>query len=606
MKKVHYVYKCIYVKCLSYYKKKSYLKDHLNKINHFENIEKNYKCAVVNCNCSFNSFSDLLIHDTIHYNCNKDKSYRIYNVIKKYYNKICSKKYENEIFLINLNNKEQNKIEKILINYFQNNMLYIYVDKVFKCNIPGCQKIFNSKLVYKMHIKTYIHSLDKLISSLDDNIENFDLKINENIIFTIKNVSHWLFTEKDWIQCINFKNDLNNSKIEKDSYILNCNNKHNEFLYIKNVIYKNKCTDKISEFFNECFGFYNIKECITCACKVYDMSFIVVGTKMNFNNINYANSDDTKGKLYTFTVNLKLVDIISIDIGFILKIMTSPDTNSSLFCLSSDGKIRKYVYNNKYSCVFCYNTLNCIDFLVIENEIIYWTDGLQIFKMIKGENKNKSGYFDSFVNSLIFRKRILKNNLHHDSCNEIYNESDQNYNLNVNNNFFNVLKNKIKSYFIICNTVNGNIFALDKDLKDRISLMKNFYTHNVIYSEITDSIFFTNQLYNTTKILFIENTYVKTKFVVQIPFYSCFEDKEGIYLGGYSGTVQRLKYRNKKYKNTFNVRFIKKENDIFVLDDEIESNINNLECCIIDLLKFDYYLFIFLKCGLIFKVYVNN
>ncbi|EQB61385.1 hypothetical protein NAPIS_ORF01038 [Vairimorpha apis BRL 01] len=88
-----------------------------------------------------------------------------------------------------------------------------------------------------------------------------------------------------------------------------------------------------------------------------------------------------------------------------------------------------------------------------------------------------------------------------------------------------------------------------------------------------------------------------------MPFYSCFEDKDGIYLGGYSGTVQRLKYRNKKYKNTFNVRFIKKENDIFVLDDEIESNINNLECCIIDLLKFDYYLFIFLKCGLIFKVY---
>lgn len=631
MKNVQYVYKCIYLKCKAYYKKKEFLKDHLIKINHFENTEKNLKCAFYSCNYVTNKYTDLFVHNSNHPGYDKDVLKEIYDFLKHMLNfENNPKKYENSTFC-NLKCEMQYTLHNLFLKHFNMNMIFTYKDNKYRCLIPGCQKMFTSREIFKMHIKTYFHSIDKFLSILDKNCRIFLNENCENIF--IENVALWLFNEKDWVHSIQFRNDLNKSKDENLSSIKH-NKKADEIPYINTVYYKKFFSDKISEFFHENLGFYNLKECITCACKISNMSLIVIGTKTNFTKIDYANLNITDGKLSFFNLNLKLLEFISFDYGFPIKIIAS--IKSAFFCLFSDGKIRKFLYENTFSCIFCYDTEKCLDFAVVENEIIYWTDGLQIFKMIDGINIIKSGYFQSFINCLLVRTRLLKENLSFDAnnkdsecCKKINTISDnydfllntEHNNLNAinkniddktiasfknNENFFNDLKNKTNSYFILCNTVNGNIFALDKNLQNKISLIKNFYTHKIIYSEISDSVFFTNQLYNSTKILIIEDTYVKTKFVNQTPFYSCFEDKDGIYFGDFYGTIKRLKYKNKKYKNTLYLKIVKNQSSIYFYEDENESYNNHLECCVIDILKCNYFIFVFLKCGIFFRVCVNG
>lgn len=508
---------------------------------------------------------------------------------------------------------------KLLMKMMDNSCLMVNNKDYFVCKVWGCDKEYELKGVYKAHITTHKHSISKVISEATDKVKlNFELILQElrffDSVFTIEGVSQYLRCEKDFLYPISFKNDIRSTSIpedkkeSEDTKLISLDNfkkiydeSTDEILpIIENIWYKDKVYEENSGKIFPNFRYFNFKESITCGRVLEDQKLIFVGTKQNFVSDILGQFSSACSRIYVLDYELCLQDIIELSYGYVRKILKSAD---SLLVLFSDGKIRKLKYKNKQNDkkdnydIIEYESERIIDFENIDDNTLICTDGLVLFKIIDGKIVFKSGYLDSFIVSICIRKQIKK---------EIsYTQST----LDENTSLIQNLKMKTSNNQVCCNTVNGCIYSFDTDLNNRLLLIKNFYSQKIIYCDKEDVIFFTNHMYMSTKMLIIEDTYAKTRTVSDSLSYSFCNTRYGFLFGQFDGILAKIGKASKRTAPNNLFRFVKKGNNLFILDTKTEMdyvNDSQNHSLICEVFEVDRYVYVFLRSGVLFRFYLNK
>lgn len=171
------------------------------------------------------------------------------------------------------------------------------------------------------------------------------------------------------------------------------------------------------------------------------------------------------------------------------------------------------------------------------------------------------------------------------------------------------LKFKTSRNFIYFSTVNGHVYSVDEKFENKLSLIKSFYTHRLVYIEFDDEILFTDQMNNVTKLLTVNETYARTKNLFYSNFYSVQRIQSGYLFGEYDGNLKYLKKSGNKNVLHNMFKFVKKGNCFLILDtsEEIEYIKDpDFSCLIVEICQIDKTIFLFLKCGIIFKFLLNK
>ncbi|WUR02412.1 WD40 repeat domain-containing protein [Vairimorpha necatrix] len=652
------VYKCPYVKCKAFYYKFVFLINHLSNVYHdFEENLYEIKCPIENCNLlidnrklstvSNNHISLSILKDhckSVHKKnvkktlaVSKDiySTQTIENYIKaKYKPREIFNKTDNVLLRsVNLFDLlySDSEIGRILKNKLTENCLLIQDKNMYKCQIWGCYKEYDSKLLYRAHINTHKHSMSNLIYHANKNFKiDFEKLLIElrffDTSFKVEKIPHVLENEKDFFWSILFKNDFNQStktpakaqcRAEPD---LRDNKLLEEYKWetfklaydsidemssiegiIENVWYKGSeyKIEKSKIFPN--YEYLNLKECITFAVMTINPNpVIVIGTKKNFEFDYFGKFDSNSSKIYILDENFNLIEKIEFNCGYPRKVLLEDEKNHEIiYVLFSDGIIRKLEFKNNF---FDFKPLDCgniIDFEIVDNKTIVCTDGQVVYKLVEGKMVAKTEYFDSVINSLCIRTRIRDGfPLHNDTnqkldCDEMLSD----------------IKQKTSRNFIYFSTVNGNIYSVDENLDNKLSLLKNYYTNNLIYIERDDEIVITNHMYEKTRLLIVCETFAKTRGLVDSIIYSLHRTNTGYLFGLNDGSVKFLrKCKSKRGLETL-FKFVQKGNILFILDTINEREYvkeKKFECLVKKVCQHNKSIFVFLKCGIIFKFLLNK
>ena len=637
------VYKCLYIQCKAFYNDKLDLDNHLINSYHNNNVKVySLKCPVKKC--------DFIIDDreSKEY-CEKDDDLRLFlthhmnlchinilakaldvfdevNIIKnKQYNditpiskdKLFNKNLIEDVYIKDLLSCNS-ELGKMLLKMHEGYCLIIKEGKYYKCKIWGCCMIFVSKKAYKLHILRYKHLLSKIV-----NINSNECTLNFNVlleelnyfkkVFAVSGIIQFFGDENDFLGPILFKNDLttdnsvvgcvynsngivNNHIASAKSILESINEETLSFENIEIIFYKNTEYNDLSASIGSGLFYRNIKECIThCLFVKIKNPLFLVCTKDNFTPDFFYKFESCSARIYFLDLSLKILDKFEFNFGFVRKMIVDTKENSlSVFILFSDGVIRKFNFKDKNYDFIPLDVFNIIDFEVMEKDTIICTDGKLLFKCVKTKIVKQSDFFDSFINSICIRTNVQDNSLLPPL------ECD---------NMLTDLKTKTSTNIVCCSTVNGYIYSVDTNLKNRLSLLKSFYTHKIIYLQEDDEILYTNQLGLATKLLTIEKTYTKTKTLKNSLFYSVCRSKTGLIFGQYDGQLIFLRKNRKKAqpKNLF--YFVKKGSYFLILDKQEDINTVDLtdnKCLIINILRYDKHIYLFFKCGIILKFFSSK
>jgi len=487
---------------LSYY----LLEDQLIFVEENYLITYNYKFSLFNSNTNDESilsniysislikFSNIQINFSNFSNVNN-----YYNKIKIYRNKINDENfYELTILDININNFNDNIIDKYLINKYNYLILNLFITNVSGNIDYGIYyyifKYFNSNnYIYSQPILVNIESnsqiiFNNLLNNDYTNISIYRTKKNSNnyyLIDTINIINEYSDNKNDNILIEQLNNPFDNFNINFNSYFKN--NHYNIIHFYNNVtinIYNKNINniDTIINSYHLLLEYTNENNIIIHLCKIINYNKIKVYSNININNIFYLdkiipikinhnfdfiyldfNIYETKNLLNIDYTNIKIINKyeISITSNFIL-------LNNNLY---KQEIIFKSNFNNYFDKIYLDITnLSKFNVLIFENNKYYiisknyiLSDTIYIYTI----NDN---YILNTINNY-----TIKTDLH-------ISDDNINYIINYDNN-----KNEyIKFNLLLLRFNDKNIFKYTYKLNDNtqninLTLDINYYKFNSIY-----------------------------------------------------------------------------------------------------------------------------
>lgn len=446
------------------------------------------------------------------------------------------------------------------------------------------------------------HSLSKCIKLfMDITGKNISAQFNKellkmhkiNEVFTVKGVSHHIYNQYDLFYPIKFTTiekenikERRTLKIKKTSKKLKIEEESDNNMVINNddnslphkLMIDNTAYEFNSVIHHSNFKFIKINEEIKTmnSIKHNNKLLIFISTKEGFEPERMFNFSAHKSKLLILNNSFKEVSSFDFDYGFMRKMyLRNLSDTILLYALFNDGKIRKLSFsvdNSKYK-IINNNELestNISDYILLNNEIVYATDGNFIYKVENNKITNKSTKFNDKIIKLVIDEE--------------------------------------KKIFYILNNC-GHIFKSDESFSNINKIVCSLFLSNIHYFSHKEILCATDSFNYLTK--FIDLTSNNNTSTYYKGASNVFESTEREYLlGDFDGSVRKVEIFNKKISFKFMFRVIKSKEFLEVIDNEVsiikyqkKSIPFNYLTSVNSIIKDDSKVYVAYTCGLLVEYY---
>lgn len=469
-------------------------------------------------------------------------------------------------------NEENNTIFNGEIFRMNGDNIKMDLKEIYDKNQFICNEFNNEFEIENQNINCFDMNYEK---ENDNNNLNGKMNIIETNLRDVGIIKKCKYFEKDDKK---FKNIENKTKDTEDEIKNICDENKNveddNMIFIDNNLKNNGAFLKIINFNFE----------ITAVEKDKTNNLIFFGINFNYRNSKQIYNFSTSKSSIKIFKNLKLIDEIEFEYGYIRKISKISSESDCIQVLFNDGILREIDLQSKK--IFEYFISNCIDFTGFEN-IIIGTDGKKLFKIV---NRGK------IINSIESNTPILSLiSVPKFNINDNYFKNIPNINIDNTINSEENNKSKLNIYFL---NINGNITCCDENFRYSHTIYSYIGVTKIQYLRESGILMLFDTFEGITKYINLENS-TKTK-ILHSKFESC-ADKDGniFYTGGFDGTLS-ISLIYKKFNQCKQILGCKSNDKTFLFTNIIHrSNEYDPHTSIVDISVFEEYVIVSYNNGIV-------